>query len=56
MDDSNILQFNRFLKNSILYEDSSSNKILDLVRIFYSLRSKNEEFILNPKKKIRTIY
>ena len=55
MDDSNILQFNRFLKNSILYEDSSSNKILDLVRIFYSLRSKNEEFILNPKKKIRTI-
>ena len=55
MGDSNLLQFDKFLRNSILRDLNSKNKILDIVKTFYNLKRKNEQFILNPKKKVRII-
>uniref|UniRef100_A0A6C0B4J7 OTU domain-containing protein n=1 Tax=viral metagenome TaxID=1070528 RepID=A0A6C0B4J7_9ZZZZ len=55
MEDSNLLQFDKFLKNSILHEVNPKDKFLELVKTYYKLKHKNEQFLSNPKKKERTI-
>ena len=55
MEDSKLLKFNNFLKNSMLDGTDSRNRILNVIKTYYKLKHKNELFVLDPKKKNRIV-
>ena len=55
MEDVNSLDFSTFLLNNFSNEESTPGDLALLIQRYYELKMENSKFLINPKKRLRTI-